>query len=97
MKFNPPVDAALSRDLIVTWIRDYLQRALDLKREALDDDAYFSDYGVDSMFAVVMTGDIREWIRKDISPTALYEYPTVNKLADHVAHLIGVTALHVGR
>ena len=42
------------------------------------------------MFAVVMTGDIREWIKKDISPTALYEYPTVNQLADHVAELAGI-------
>ncbi len=83
--------------MIVKWIRDYLQRALDLKRDVIEDDTYFSDYGVDSMFAVVMTGDIREWIKKDISPTALYEHPTVNKLADHVAHLAGVVSLHVER
>jgi acyl carrier protein len=97
MRVAAPKDTSLTREAIVKWIHDYLQRALDLKREAIDEDAYFSDYGVDSMFAVVMTGDIREWIKKDISPTALYEHPTVNRLADHVAHLAGVTALHVER
>lgn len=84
------MDTALTREAIVKWIREYLQRSLGLGRDVVDNDAYFSDYGVDSMFAVVMTGDIREWIKKDISPTALYEYPTVNQLADHVASLAGV-------
>ena len=90
MTMAAAVDKPLTRDAIAKWIRDYLQRALELKRDTIDPDAYFSDYGVDSMFAVVMTGDIREWIKRDISPTALYEYPTVNQLADHIAHLAGV-------
>jgi acyl carrier protein len=86
---EPASTRDLTRDAIARWIRDYLIRSLGLGRDVVDDDTYFSDYGVDSMFAVVMTGDIREWIKKDISPTALYEYPTVNQLADHVAALAG--------
>ena len=84
------MDSYLTRIAISTWIKNYLLHSLDMAGESVRDDDCFSDYGVDSMFAVVMAGDIRDWVKKDISPTALYEFPTVNRLTDHICAVAGI-------
>lgn len=39
------------------------------------------------MIAIVMSGDLSSWARCDLNPTALYEYPSIAALAQHVSEL----------
>jgi acyl carrier protein len=86
---NPKTFEAVTQESAGDWIASYLAAKLNLRAEAIDRTAMFSEYGVDSLFAVVMTGDLGVWIGRDIDPTVLYQCPTVNDLARHV---VSVTA-----
>jgi acyl carrier protein len=72
---------------IADWISDYIATRLGIETSSMALDAPFSDFGIDSAFAVVMSGDIAHWIGHDVPPNLLYEYPTVNALARHIASL----------
>ncbi len=35
--------------------------------------------------AVSLSGDLEDYLSRRLSPTLLYQYPTINKLAEHLA------------
>jgi phthiocerol/phenolphthiocerol synthesis type-I polyketide synthase C len=44
----------------------------------------FARYGIDSVQAVGLAGDLEHWLGRRLSPTLLFEYPTIEKLARHL-------------
>ena len=45
----------------------------------------FDIYGLASSAAVGLTGDLEDWLGKEIDPTILYDYPTIETLAAHLS------------
>jgi acyl carrier protein len=41
--------------------------------------------GVDSTEAVVISGELQEWLGRRVAPTALWDHPTIDALAEHLA------------
>jgi acyl carrier protein len=71
----------------VEWIVGYLTKRLDNPPSALQLEAPFSQLGIDSMFAVVMSEDISAWTGVESPSNLLYQYPTINELARYIAAL----------
>jgi acyl carrier protein len=71
----------------VEWIVQYLTKRLDNAPATLQLDAPFTQFGVDSMFAVVMSEDISVWTGVESPSNLLYQYPTINELARYIAQL----------
>jgi acyl transferase domain-containing protein/acyl carrier protein len=46
-----------------------------------------ASYGLDSLAAVEISGDLEAWLGVPVPPTLAYEYPTVESLARHLAGL----------
>lgn len=44
----------------------------------------FSDYAIDSESGVSLSGDLEEEFNLKLSPTLLFEYPTIEKLAKYL-------------
>jgi acyl carrier protein len=79
--------APLQADAIAEWLVAYLARKLGTDPAGIDADATFPEYGVDSMIAIVMSGDLSSWAGCDLDPTVLYEYPSIAALSRHVSGL----------
>lgn len=75
------------RNAVVAWILDDLVSRLKLERHRIDTGVPLNQYGLDSMQAVMMSGDIGEWIGVEVPPNALYEHPTVDRLARYILSL----------
>ncbi len=69
---------------IQAWIVSYLAELLDIDPDEVNVTIPFDQYGLDSSAAVGMTGDLEEWIERKIDPTLLYDYPTIEGLAQHL-------------
>lgn len=80
-------DTVLTEHAIVQWLSGHLSDKLGVAPGRLDPAATFAEQGVDSMMAIVMSGDLSEWSGRNIDPTVLYEYPTIATLAAYVATL----------
>lgn len=72
--------AALER-----WLTERL--AFHLERRALDVDPAtpLADYGLDSLAAFGLCGEIEQRYLLPVDPTVLWEYPTVRAVAGHLA------------
>ncbi|GET44091.1 acyl carrier protein [Microseira wollei] len=70
---------------IQAWIVSYLAQLLEINPDEVDTAIPFDQYGLDSSAAVGMTGDLEDWMGRKIAPTLLYDYPTIQDLAQHLA------------
>ncbi|WP_339381836.1 acyl carrier protein [Dendronalium phyllosphericum] len=69
---------------IQTWIVSYIAELLEVDAEEIDVTIPFDRYGLDSSAAVGLTGDLEDWLGREINPTLLYDYPTVEALVQHL-------------
>ena len=73
-----------STDSIQEWLTVYLANLLDMQADDVDAEMPFESYGLDSAAAVAMTGDLEDWLGHELEPTLVYDYPTIEKLANHL-------------
>ncbi len=74
-----PSDADLRR-----WVVDYLITHIGCDAGEIDLDAAFSDLGIGSRDAVVMSGELAELVGRKVSPVELFQHPTINSLVEHL-------------
>ncbi|MDK2122758.1 acyl carrier protein [Parachitinimonas caeni] len=70
-----------NEDQIIDWLRQYIGDVLALPEDEIDIDASFQQLGLDSSAAVGMTGDLADWLGRDIDAAAAYDHPTIRGLA----------------
>jgi len=70
---------------IQDWLVTYLSKELSLSPDEVDVTTPFDRYGLSSMTAVLMTGEMEEWLGRTLDPTLPYDYPTIETLAQHLA------------
>jgi acyl carrier protein len=70
---------------IQEWLVAYLSKELNIASDEIDVKAPFDRYGLSSMTAVLMTGEMEEWLGRTLDPTLPYDYPTVETLAQYLA------------
>ena len=78
----PSVSAAQ----IKTWLKTRLAHHLQVVPAEVDPHCPFSSYGLDSAAAVSLSGELEEWLQQQLSPTLIYDYPTIAQLAQHLGH-----------
>lgn len=70
---------------IQEWLVQYLSELVETTPEKIDAKNTFERYGLDSSAAIVLTGDLGDWLGKELDPTLIYDYPTIAALAEHLA------------
>ncbi len=70
---------------IQAWMSSYLAQLLALEPDEVNATIPFDRYGLDSSVAVGLTGDLEDWLDRKLDPTLLYDYPTIEALAQHLA------------
>lgn len=78
---NTQVTAAKIKE----WLVSYLSELLEISADKIDAKNSFERYGLDSSAAMVLTGDLGDWLGKELDPTLVYDYPTIAALAEHLA------------
>lgn len=75
----------LTAEEIQTWIVGYLAESLEVEPDEIDVTLPFDNYGLDSAEVIELSGDLEDWLGRKINPTFLYNYPTVESLAQGIA------------
>ena len=76
---------ATESDAIREWIVTYIADLLEVSTDEIDTESSFDRYGLDSSAAIGLTGDLEDWLGKEVDPTLLYDYPTVEGLVEYLA------------
>ncbi|HEY9768531.1 MAG TPA: thioester reductase domain-containing protein [Coleofasciculaceae cyanobacterium] len=70
---------------IQNWLISQLAKRLALKTSQIEIDKPISNYGLDSVEAVNLTGELEQFVGRQFSPTLLWDYPTIEVLVRHLA------------
>ncbi len=62
------------------WVTIWIAQKLAVAPDAVGRDTPFSDFGLDSMVAVEMSGKLEEVLGRPVSPSVAWEQPTVTEL-----------------
>lgn len=76
---------SLSAAKIQAWLVSYLAEVLEIDPDEIESTVSFNRYGLNSSAAVVLIGDLEEWIGYELDPTMLIDYSTIEALAWHLA------------
>jgi 8-amino-7-oxononanoate synthase len=75
----------VSAEQLRGWMVARLAAALQIPPEAIDVDAPFVEHGLDSIAALQLTGALEEVLNRSLSATLIFDYPTIETLARHLA------------
>jgi len=74
-----------TEDDIQAWLIEKITAMDDVDAASVDIREPFSSYGLTSRAAVGLSGDLEEWLGRRLSPALVYEHPTIEALARHLA------------
>lgn len=78
-----------SKPEISTWLTEHVARYCEKDESAIDPTVSLADYGMDSYYAVTLTGDIEEKFGIIVDPEMIWENPTIDLLGAAIAKQIG--------
>jgi len=69
---------------IKTWLLSKMAAQLKVPFGEISARHSFMHYGLDSLQLVSLAGELEAWLGRQLSPTLLYEYPTIEALAHYL-------------
>ncbi len=69
---------------IARWLTTRVASYLDTEPGAVDPDLPLAEYGLDSVYALSLCGEIEDELRLTVEPTLAWDYPTVNAMAGYL-------------
>jgi acyl carrier protein len=75
----------LTEEIISTWIVETIASYLDIPISEIDALQPLANYGIDSVHALSLCGDIEDKFGFYVDPTLAWDYPTPNAIASFIA------------
>lgn len=80
-------------DGLQQWIVEWLARELKISPDQIAPDVNLLTYGVDSVMAMMLVGDLEDRLGRRLTPALLWESPTVSRLVANLRDLQSGAAL----
>ncbi|MCL2925482.1 MAG: aminotransferase class I/II-fold pyridoxal phosphate-dependent enzyme [Trichodesmium sp. MAG_R04] len=72
------------RENIKSWLVSQLAERLEIGTDEIDIERDFSDYGLNSIEVVNLSGELENLLGRRLPPTLLLDYPTIESLAEYL-------------
>jgi acyl transferase domain-containing protein/NADPH:quinone reductase-like Zn-dependent oxidoreductase/NAD(P)-dependent dehydrogenase (short-subunit alcohol dehydrogenase family)/acyl carrier protein len=69
---------------IQTWLISQISQYLQIEPGDIDIKEPFTSYGLASRDAIILSGDMEDWLGRQLSPTLLYEYPSIETITEYL-------------
>jgi len=74
-----------SRDAIAAWLASKVAGPLGIRAEEVDTRRPLAGFGIGSLQAVRLAAELEDWLGRKLTPTLVYDYPTIDALARFLA------------
>lgn len=69
---------------ISNWLVYQLTEKLNIQKDVINLDKPFADYGLDSIAAVNIAGEMEDWLGVEVEVTLLWDYPNIEALSNYL-------------
>ncbi|MDJ0729824.1 MAG: acyl carrier protein [Crocosphaera sp.] len=83
-KLDDQATATTPVETVQNWLIKQLAEQLNLDPDKIKITEPFTRYGLDSIDAVTLVGDLEDWLDLDLPDTLFWDYPTVEKSAKYL-------------
>lgn len=87
------IEPEMSEESIQTWLIEQVSRLAGLAPEQIDITEPFASYGLDSVAAAGLSGELANWLGEQLPPTITWDYPSVKLLAGYLASTLSQACL----
>jgi len=77
--------SSMDAPALEAWLQAAVAARLGQAPEAVDPELPFQALGLDSQAVVELSGELEELLGRSLDPTLLFEFPTIRRLAAHLA------------
>ena len=70
---------------IIAWCTQFISRVFELPPSEVDPGAELQSFGFDSTALVGFSAELEAWLGRELDPSVLFEYPTLDLLSSHIA------------
>ncbi len=86
-KFDAPILESQQKPLseIQSWLTVRIASMIEMDSDSIDPRQPFTYYGLGSVQAVSLTGDLEVFLNRKLAPTLAWDYPTIESLANFLA------------
>ncbi|ALM17754.1 Phosphopantetheine attachment site domain protein [Mycobacteroides abscessus subsp. abscessus] len=74
------------------WLAGKIAGYLSITADQVDRDRSLADYGLDSVYALTLCGEIEDEFGLTVEPTLAWDYPTVDAMSGHLDSLLRAKA-----
>ena len=74
-------NSKLNQKSIENWLVNQLADVLSLSADTIDVNESLTRYGLDSIDAVTLVGDLEDWLDLELPDTLLWDHPTIAQAA----------------
>ncbi|MBC7878685.1 MAG: amino acid adenylation domain-containing protein [Anaerolineales bacterium] len=85
-KSIPDIKQNKSAVAIQSWLMTHIASMLEIESTSIDPRQPFTYYGLGSIQAVSLTGDLEVYLSRTLAPTLAWDYPTIELLANYLAN-----------
>ena len=78
--FQPRVTA----DEVRQWLVTKVAEQLDVPPDEVSVERPWAEFGLDSRTAVALAGELEVFVGRELSPTLVWDYPTIEAVVQHV-------------
>ncbi|MEH1166477.1 acyl carrier protein [Micromonospora sp. CPCC 205539] len=71
-----------------TWLIDRIAYYLECESALINPTRSLADYGLDSVLALTLCGDLEDRLGIRLEPTVVWDHPTVDELVAHCAGVV---------
>lgn len=82
---KPDSNEPLSEAVIRQWLVNRLAKHIKVDPREIDTGKKFEEYGLDSIVAVRVSGDLEKLVEQRLSPALLFEHQTIDELTTYLA------------
>jgi acyl carrier protein len=69
-------------EILQNWLVVKLAEQLSVKPETIDVSESLTRYGLDSIDAVTLVGDLEDWLELELPSTLFWDYPTIKQSSE---------------
>jgi acyl carrier protein len=70
---------------IQTWLVDWVAREAGLDPARIDPDEQIVNFGLSSRQAVLLTGELEDWLGRPLESSLVWDYPTLARMVKHLS------------
>lgn len=69
---------------ISQWLGTRLAEMVNISIEQVDTQLQFDRYGLDSLNAVTLIGELSDWLEIELDPSIIYDHPNIDELSNYI-------------